>query len=55
MIKFTFYIFIFISVSISSIHYENLRIFSEVKIENFIGKIWIFLIILLKTLVVGSR
>ena len=42
-------------------HYESMSmqytgiLFSAVKIENFVGKFWIFLILLLKTLIVGTR
>ena len=36
-------------------HEIYIEFFSEAKTENFIGKNWIFLIILLQTLIVGTR
>ena len=49
----------FLSYVAAALHYENLPMqytetFSAVKNENFIGKIWILLILLLETLIVGT-
>ena len=42
--------------AVAPLHYENLPMqYTEEKIENFIGKFFIFSKFMLKTLIVGTR